>query len=342
MNVKRDAVYNWDGARLNELIHRAHTTRKNVADLTGITESVLHNYIRNVTKPDIDRLISLANVFAVPLDFLCGRCDEETSHKILDNYEEMYTAIRIKDYEGWLSSKGGAPLDIAKGFVAPWPYNLLDDIFREPFDHLMSDDEMDGLMESIKSLTPKEQMAIDNYYRKGMLLDEVGAAFGVKRERARQIIAKGVRKLRHPSRAKFIKYGLKGNDLWSKYEGNLAYIKNKTAELDEREKRIKELEENAGIKHEEQKIREYDFVNEGYISDESDSYPSEAMMHLDLSVRSYNSLVRADVRTVDEIIKLIRNERIYKIRGLGKKSVHEIMMKIGEKIGCDIMWEEGA
>ena len=38
-----------------------------------------------------------------------------------------------------------------------------------------------------------------------MTLEEVGAIFGVTRERIRQVESKALRKLKHPSRAKYLK-----------------------------------------------------------------------------------------------------------------------------------------
>ena len=62
------------------------------------------------------------------------------------------------------------------------------------------------LMSVLKSLTPREERVI--MLRFGLddgrprTLEELGKEFNVTRERIRQIEAKALRKLRHPSRAK--------------------------------------------------------------------------------------------------------------------------------------------
>ena len=67
----------------------------------------------------------------------------------------------------------------------------------------------DELRDVLKTLTKREEEVLE--LRFGLLdgschtLEEVGKKFGVTRERIRQIEAKALRKLRHPSRAKRLK-----------------------------------------------------------------------------------------------------------------------------------------
>ncbi len=61
-------------------------------------------------------------------------------------------------------------------------------------------------MSVLKSLTPREERVITLRFGlddgRPRTLEELGKEFNVTRERIRQIEAKALRKLRHPSRAK--------------------------------------------------------------------------------------------------------------------------------------------
>ena len=65
------------------------------------------------------------------------------------------------------------------------------------------------LMEALDTLTEREQQVLRLRFGlddgKPRTLDEVGKQFHVTRERIRQIEAKALRKLRHPSRSKKLK-----------------------------------------------------------------------------------------------------------------------------------------
>ncbi len=75
-----------------------------------------------------------------------------------------------------------------------------------PLDYTMNEKFKEEIDAVLKSLTPREEKVIRLRYGftdgKPRTLEEVGKEFGVTRERIRQIEAKAIRRLRHPTRQK--------------------------------------------------------------------------------------------------------------------------------------------
>jgi len=84
-----------------------------------------------------------------------------------------------------------------------------DDNAENPLDGAVSSALSEATLEVLDTLTEREQKVLCMRFGIGMntdhTLEEVGKQFGVTRERIRQIEAKALRKLRHPSRAKKLK-----------------------------------------------------------------------------------------------------------------------------------------
>ena len=94
------------------------------------------------------------------------------------------------------------------GETLPLPQELIqtDDLL---FEKVASSMARNALLDALNSLTPREadiirlRTGFDDGH--SLTLEDVGAIYGVTRERIRQIETKALRKLRHPSRAKKLK-----------------------------------------------------------------------------------------------------------------------------------------
>ncbi|PJA32557.1 MAG: RNA polymerase sigma factor RpoD [Zetaproteobacteria bacterium CG_4_9_14_3_um_filter_53_7] len=84
-----------------------------------------------------------------------------------------------------------------------------DENAENPLDSAISSALAEATLEVLENLTDREQKVLRMRFGIGMntdhTLEEVGKQFGVTRERIRQIEAKALRKLRHPSRAQKLK-----------------------------------------------------------------------------------------------------------------------------------------
>ena len=339
-------VYEWNPRVLNYLINKSGINPKHIAEQIGLSYATLRHYMNGTAEPGIDSIVHMANAFAIPIDILLVRCGDGPLPSMFENYEDYFYLMNRTRYETpLLKSCNVRSLRIKPGYESPWPYNLLDDIFNEPFDHILLPDQEAALMKILDtSLTEREQKAIELYYFEGLTLEETGKNFHFQRERARQIIAKAIRKLRHPGLKRMILFGEEGK---IEYENACRELNERRRQLDNREselnhqaQQIEKLlaEHNNEIIHKEEieeklKFDEYDEYDEVKIHEQ---YCSDKFYDMDFSVRTFNCLLRSNVRTVRDLKDCIRSGDIFRIRNFGKKSYEEVLEKILKYDGEDM------
>ena len=165
-----------------------------------------------------------------------------------------------------------------------YPDNLLYDIFGGEWEFPRPAD-FDGSLEYVlHTLTERERRVLDFRYKDGLTFEEIGKRECVTRERIRQIHAKSFRKLRHPERLNYLKYGVSG-------------VISLKAEI----------------------VREAALAS----LPKPDKLEDITLEELGLSVRSYNCLKRAGVNTLRDVSEMTFDELCY-VRNIGKKSVDEI------------------
>lgn len=175
-----------------------------------------------------------------------------------------------------------------------YPENLISVLWGERnIDEIGFNADMSIIKERLEkmldTLFPREKDALLFRFRDNMTQLQVGDIFGVTRERAHQIEAKALRKLRHPTKRSFIRDG-----------------------IDIEAERLKALELVKTQK--EEKIVNLQFDKIG-------------IEHLDLSARSYNCLKRAGYDTLKEIL-VLTDADFWRIRNMGSRSINEVKEKI--------------
>lgn len=135
---------------------------------------------------------------------------EEIAEKLGTTVDKVIEVQRISQDPISLESKMGHEEDSKIGDLIP------DDNALSPQDVAMQNMLKEQLMSVLESLTPREQKVIRLRYglddAHPRTLEEVGREFSVTRERIRQIEAKALRKLRHPSKLKKLRDDLYDDD----------------------------------------------------------------------------------------------------------------------------------
>ncbi len=169
-----------------------------------------------------------------------------------------------------------------------------------------------GISAALATLTEREQGVLMHRFQRKLTLQQCGKEYGITRERIRQIEAKALRKLRHPTRANMMK-AVPLPELQAKHT---EYCNLK----DEYEWLKKAFESLTAQKAE-----------PGVIVPmaEHASLLAKPIEELDLSIRSYNCLRRNGKDTVRDIVEMTEDE-LKGVRNLGMKSLVEIKAKLTE------------
>ena len=211
--------------------------------------------------------------------------------------------------------------------IGDWPQNLLDELQIEPADELDRLGDSSGNVEiamMMSTLTPREKEAVRLRYQDELSIREVAERFGLSTERCRQIINKGIRKLRHPRVADIIRYGIR------------AYIQDR---IDRKVEEIVRQKEAALETAYQAKLEEIANNAEKAVEIHDVSRAARAMgmtvEELNLSLRAYNCMKRAYCNTVADIVqKYPTMDNAKRIRNLGAKSLQEVTEKL-RSLGVD-------
>ena len=193
-----------------------------------------------------------------------------------------------------------------------YPKNLLSQVFVNGLPTDLPDDVALVLEYIIqKTLTEREGRVLDMRYKRYMTMAAIGEEYGLRAERIRQIEAKAVRKLRHPSRSRYILMGM---------EGYINYLRDTAVDerLREYKKEIVTLEK---------KIAE---LTDTEYEEEKNELENAPLAELDLSVRTFNILYRAGYSTVKELLDADA-EKIVSLPNLGLKNFSDLIDVLSEK-----------
>lgn len=193
-----------------------------------------------------------------------------------------------------------------------YPKNLLSQVFVNGLPTELPDDvalALDYIIQ--KTLTEREGRVLDMRYKRYMTMAAIGEEYGLRAERIRQIEAKAVRKLRHPSRSRYILMGM---------EGYINYLRDTAVDerLREYKKEIISLEK---------KIAE---LTDTEYEEEKNELENAPLAELDLSVRTFNILYRAGYSTVKELLDADA-EKIVSLPNLGLKNFSDLIDVLSEK-----------
>ena len=201
-----------------------------------------------------------------------------------------------------------------------YPFNLIEEIWSEieekdPFEKRIH--SLEAVNDVLNGLTDRERRCLEMMYRDRMTLDEIGKECNVTRERIRQVIARAIRKLKHPQR-------INAMQVVPKSEYSALMTQYTTLEKDYEDLLASCI--NAGLSTPIKKQ-----AGEPNILDQE-------IDTLDLSVRSYNCLLRAGIKTIGGLTAHTATE-IKMIRNLGKGSFLEIRNRLCD-LGLDFTPEE--
>ena len=185
-------------------------------------------------------------------------------------------------------------------------------------------DVVGTMRKAMKTLTARERQVLHMRLGECMTLEECGEVLGVTGQRVRQVEAKALRKMRHPSRIHYIKAG----EGWYREQKRIRL----EAEI-EYEKRIIEANRADRRKLEHLRSERLRMIDKDLNGPDMDEVTGIEV--LELSVRAYNCLARAGIDTIGKLKGMTR-EDLMRVRNLGRKSMEEVIARLFEETGVRI------
>ena len=311
----------WNCKPLHDFIVKSGLSVDDVAKDMGMNGGSLRAYMAGSSVPSLRCVCRFADYFGVTLDEMVGRKSADGIMMYLDGEHKNLTEALVKKYRDKARKHN---FDIEDGVVSEWPYNFLEKVFGEWNEPLTKDQE-DGFNKVMGDFEAKDREIIEKYFRDDKTLGEVGKDYGVSKERIRQKIVQITRKVRHPSRAQYIRYGLEFIDM----RKALAMAKKEKAEKEVREVLRKKYAEEINKKIEEKK-KEIEVL-----SSNIDNQAEMTIENFGLSTRAYNCVHRKGIKTVGDLVGWASSGELKETRNIGIKTAKEICQKIYEFSGLD-------
>lgn len=170
----------------------------------------------------------------------------------------------------------------------PYPENLILELLYD-YNKPISNDMKEGLHHAITTLSEKQQNMLYMRYAEYQTFEQIAKHFGITKNRARDVIVRALRQLRHPSKLNYVKYGL-------------YYLNAQREEEQQRQERYKNIYKNR-----------------------VEGVPLSEME--EINAKTYNCLRRKGFNTLNEVNKFIKEQgpEWYRlIPNLGIKSKNEV------------------
>lgn len=182
-----------------------------------------------------------------------------------------------------------------------FPENILEEIginkvSEKKIDYSrLTDDQIKGLLYAISQMKRRDSIILLCRYEDKMTYREIGERFSITSERVLQLVAKGLRKLRHPIRYSYIIWG---------YETYTQMLSERRMQL-------------AALKREE-------------IEKSSSDILQTDVSVLQLTIRTWNILNRNGIHTVGELISILVEDKEGLGIRIGRNSLSEVVCKLEE------------
>ena len=338
--MKKKYGLKWDPELLGSLMKAAGVDISTVASVTDASISLVIAWLHGKTVPSTKAFVDLADLFGVSLDYLMGRCSKEEAKNIQEGYEEYFKSRLDAAWMKYLELKREGKKDkIPAGILSPWPYNLLEEIMGEDYTEYRPE-QRNGLQYALGLLPERSREMLEEFFRDQKTLREIGNAHNVTQERARQVIAKAVKTLRSPEMMKALHEGYDpGEELLKEQEHRLSAWRRSLTEEEQtlltKEEGLREIQKAVSVLEQSvtKTAKQY-----GMRLIFAPAEPESLLTPVDklaLSGRARNALLRAEIKTVGQIVHT-GARGLLEIRNIGRGYAIEIHDAVFRETGYDI------